>query len=241
LDQQSEDTLGDKFKAFENASKTRLDRLQPVVIRLDGKAFHTLTRTCAKPYDVNFVRSMRSATQFLCENVQGCRLAYTQSDEISLLLIAYQNEFTHAWFDYQMQKICSVAASFCAVAFNQVWQKYAPSLGYFDARAFNLPKENVNSYFVWRQNDCVRNSILSLGHANYSNKQLHKMKAVEIKELLTTKNIHWENEPSFFTHGSTFMKETYAKGETMRTRWVVDEDSPLFVEDKNYVNKLVFI
>ncbi len=241
MDRQSEDTLGDKLKAFENASKTKLDRLQPVIIRLDGKAFHTLLRSCTKPYDTHVVRSMRHATEYLCQNVQGCRLAYTQSDEISLLLVAYQTELTHAWFDYQMQKICSVAASFCSVAFNQVWHQQASAFGYFDARAFNLPKENVNSYFVWRQNDCVRNSILALGHANYSNKQLHKLKAVEIKELLKTKNIHWENEPSFFTHGSTFVKETYAKGETTRTRWVVDADAPLFVEDKQYVNKLVFI
>jgi tRNA(His) guanylyltransferase len=237
----SKDTLGDKLKAFENASKTKLDKRIPIIIRLDGKAFHSLTRVCHKPYDYKFVQCMLDATEFLCKNVQGVQLGYTQSDEISLLLVSYQEENTQAWFDAQVQKICSVSAAYCAVAFNESWRKSFESRAFFDSRVFNLPKENVNSYFVWRQNDCIRNSILSLGLAHFSSKELHKHKTEAVKILLTTKGIIWENEPNFFTHGSVFINEQYMLNNALRSRWIIDHDAPLFVEDKNYVNKFVFL
>ena len=114
------DSLGDRMKEnYENRSKTYLTRRTPVIIRLDGKAFHTFTRGMKKPYDEIFHNTMNATMKYLCENIQGCKLGYTQSDEITLLLTDYDTLSTDAWFDYNVQKICSVSASMATMAFNK--------------------------------------------------------------------------------------------------------------------------
>ena len=114
------DSLGDRMKEnYENRSKTYLTRRTPVIIRLDGKAFHTFTRGMKKPYDEIFHNTMNATMKYLCENIQGCKLGYTQSDEITLLLTDYDTLTTSAWFDYNVQKICSVSASMATMAFNK--------------------------------------------------------------------------------------------------------------------------
>ena len=183
-----QDSLGDRMKAnYENISKTKLVRRMPVIIRIDGKAFHTYTRKFEKPFDVNMIQAMQMTMKSLCENIQGCVFGYTQSDEISLLLIDYQNLESAAWFDYKVQKICSVAASMATVYFNQEIQKLLPELdkwAMFDARCFNVPREEVTNYFYWRQLDAMRNSVEAVGHAYFSQKQLHKKSCAQILEML---------------------------------------------------------
>lgn len=102
------DELGDRMKSYyENRSKTFLVRRTPVIIRLDGKAFHTFTRGFNKPFDEAMCNAMQETMKYLCGNIQGCVLGYTQSDEITLVLIDYQKLTTDAWFDYNVQKMCS--------------------------------------------------------------------------------------------------------------------------------------
>lgn len=114
------DSLGDRMKEnYENRSKTYLVRRMPVIIRLDGKAFHTFTKGLKKPYDEIFHNTMNATMKYLCENIQGCKLGYTQSDEITLLLTDYDTLTTDAWFDYSVQKMCSVSASMATMAFNK--------------------------------------------------------------------------------------------------------------------------
>lgn len=114
------DSLGDRMKEnYENRAKTYLVRRTPVIIRLDGKAFHTFTKGMKRPYDAIFHDTMNSTLQYLCENIQGCKLGYTQSDEITLLLTDYDTLTTDAWFDNNVQKICSVSASMATMAFNK--------------------------------------------------------------------------------------------------------------------------
>lgn len=116
--------LAQRMKEFyENVPKTRLIRRMPVCIRLDGKAFHTFTRGFQKPFDDLFIKTMQETMLYLCKNIQGCVLGYTQSDEISLILIDYQNLTTSAWFDDEVQKICSVSASMATMAFNKAFKK----------------------------------------------------------------------------------------------------------------------
>ncbi|MBQ8167101.1 MAG: tRNA(His) guanylyltransferase Thg1 family protein, partial [Lachnospiraceae bacterium] len=117
------DDLGLRMKSYyEQISKTKLMRRTPVIIRIDGKAFHTFTRGFAKPFDMVLMKSMQETTKYLCENIQGCVLGYTQSDEITLLLIDYQKFETSAWFDYEVQKMCSIAASMATMAFNRLFK-----------------------------------------------------------------------------------------------------------------------
>ena len=103
------DSLGDRMKNnYESRAKIKLLRRTPVIIRLDGKAFHTFTKGMKRPYDSLLVDTMQQTMLELCKNIQGCKLGYTQSDEITLLLIDYTNLNTDAWFDYEVQKICSI-------------------------------------------------------------------------------------------------------------------------------------
>ena len=115
------DSLGDRMKSnYENRSKTYLIRRQPVILRLDGKAFHTFTKGFKRPYDEVFHNVMNETMKYLCENIQGCKLGYTQSDEITLLLTDYDTLTTDAWFDYSVQKMCSIASSMATLMFNKM-------------------------------------------------------------------------------------------------------------------------
>ena len=122
------DSLGDRMKAYEVVSKTRLVNRMPVIIRLDGKAFHTFTRGFRKPFDELLNKTMQETMKYLCENIQGCVLGYTQSDEITLVLIDYQNLNSSAWFDYEVLKLTSVSASLATYAFNKYFTKAVSEL-----------------------------------------------------------------------------------------------------------------
>lgn len=113
------DSLGDRMKRYENVPKVRLVRRMPVIVRLDGKAFHTFTRGFVKPFDSLLMQTMNDTMKYLCENIQGCVMAYTQSDEITLVLVDYQTLTSDAWFDNSVEKMCSIAASMATVAFNR--------------------------------------------------------------------------------------------------------------------------
>ena len=118
------DSLGDRMKSnYENRSKTYLIKRQPVILRLDGKAFHTFTKGFKRPYDEVFHNVMNETMKYLCENIQGCKLGYTQSDEITLLLTDYDTLTTDAWFDYSVQKMCSIASSMATLMFNKMLAK----------------------------------------------------------------------------------------------------------------------
>lgn len=112
-------TLGDRIKEYENATKHKLVKRMPVMIRLDGKAFHTFCRGFDKPFDPVMSAAMKATTLYLCENVQNCVFGYTQSDEITLILVDYKGINTDAWFDNTIQKIVSVSASMATMVFNR--------------------------------------------------------------------------------------------------------------------------
>ena len=121
----NKDSLGDRMKQYENIPKNRLMRRQPVIIRIDGKAFHTFTRGFQRPFDDVLIKSMQETMKYLCENIQGCKMGYCQSDEISLLITDYETINTAAWFDYQVQKMCSIAASMATLAFHSFFRNNA--------------------------------------------------------------------------------------------------------------------
>ena len=252
------DNLGDRMKSYyENRSKTFLVRRTPVIVRLDGKAFHTFTRGFNKPFDEAMCNAMQETMKYLCENIQGCVLGYTQSDEITLVLIDYQKLTTDAWFDYNIQKICSVAASMATLIFNRRFQEQIVELSYngklydnelnssykrslkngaiFDARCFNIPKEEVTNCILWRQKDAIRNSISSAGQAHFSYKQLEGLNSNQIQELLfQEKGINWNDYPTKFKRGSCCVK--------IDRKWIIDNEIPEFInEGRNYIENLIII
>lgn len=217
------DALGDRMKAYENISRTYLTRRIPVIIRLDGKAFHTFTRGLEKPFDKILMSVMQQTMKRLCEEVQGCVFGYTQSDEITLVLTDYATIQTDAWFGYNIQKMASVAASIATVEFNRIlaeelsgaideyneewhsppgrWEylmQYEEKIfkATFDARCFSIPKEEVCNCLIWRQQDATRNSIEAVGQAHFSHAQLHGKSCNMIQEMLWSEhNINWNDFP----------------------------------------------
>lgn len=230
------DSLGDRMKKYEGVPKTALMRRNPVIIRIDGKAFHTFTRGFQRPFDNILIESMQETMKYLCENIQGCKLGYCQSDEISLLLTDYENINTAAWFDYEVQKMCSITASMATLAFNRAFKdevEYvigwaeAESLAMyhaqveltkphikalekgamFDARVFSIPKDEACNYFIWRQQDATRNSIQMVGQANFSHKELQKKSCDKIQDMLMLeKGINWNDFPTVQKRGSCCTK-----------------------------------
>ena len=115
-----QDDLGNRMKGqYEDRTRYSLPRRTYTIIRLDGKAFHTFTRNMKRPYDENLMKIMDETAKFLCEEIQGAQFAYTQSDEISLLLTDFEKITTDAWFDGNIQKMVSVAASLATQEFNR--------------------------------------------------------------------------------------------------------------------------
>lgn len=223
---------------YEEIPKTKLMRRTPVICRIDGKAFHTFTRGFQKPFDDILISSMQDTMKYLCENIQGCVLGYTQSDEITLVLVDYKKLNSSAWFDYEVQKMCSISASMATMAFNkffkirvnnyteyyyEAWNyndeedKYINTINnaldrgaMFDSRVFNIPKEEVTNCLFWRQDDASKNSIQMVGQANFSHKELQGKSCNDIQNmLLTERGINWNDLPTYKKRGSCCIKENY--------------------------------
>lgn len=254
------DELGKRMKEFYEArAKTYLPRRTPVAIRIDGKAFHTFTRSFQKPFDEVLGNSMVRTMEYLCKNIQGCVFGYTQSDEITLLLIDYKQLNSEAWFDYQTQKMCSIAASMATMAFNRYFQeevqkhiddtepifitdeeirlidtysRAAEKGAMFDARVFSIPKEEATNLIYWRQLDATRNSIQMVGQANYSHNVLQGMCCNNIKTMLEVdKGIIWGNYPTRWKRGVAWKRSIG-----------VDYDMPVLKgEDRKYVDEVIFV
>ena len=272
------DELGIRMKEnYENISKTKLIRRTPVAIRVDGKAFHTFTRGFQKPFDDLMVKSMQATMKYMCENIQGCVLGYTQSDEITLILIDYKKLNSSAWFDYEVQKLCSVAASMATMAFNKFFYNMvmeetaggeftegiagihlnaAEKGAMFDARCFNIPKEEVTNLIYWRQVDAKRNSIQSVGQAYFSHKELDKKSSDMIQCMLFEERcVNWNDYPTHLKRGSCCVKNKIAIASdgvvtTAQLRdttanengWIIDNEIPIFKgEGRKYIDDLIFV
>ena len=216
------------MKMYESVSQIKLTRRMPLIIRLDGKAFHTFTRGMDKPFDERFISYMVRTTKYLVENIQGCKLGYTQSDEISLLLTDYDNFDTEAWFDKKLQKIVSVAASMATMYFNSLLLN-GKNNAMFDARAFVITKEEVANYFVWRQQDWTRNSIQMVAQANFPKKSLFGISCNDLQnKLLTEKDINWNDFDIYLKRGTCV---TANEG--------IDLNIPIFTEEREYIEKFL--
>jgi len=202
----NKDSIGNRMKDnYESRYKVKLTRRMPVIMRLDGKAFHTLTKRCKKPFDTTLQATMESTALKLCGEIQGAKCAYVQSDEISLLLTDFDRLTTDAWFDYGLQKIVSVSAGIASAYFTAHYMNNG-FIAVFDSRAFNAPKEEVCNYFIWRQQDWLRNSIQMLSQAYYSPKQLQKKNTSDMHEMLHEKGVNWADLETVWKNGSFIYK-----------------------------------
>lgn len=254
------DELGCRMKEnYEKISQTRLMRRTPVAIRIDGKNFHSWARGFKRPFDDILIKSMQETMKYLCENIQGCVLGYTQSDEITLILQDYKALNTEAWFDYKVQKMCSVSASMATMKFNDRFNslftakslsdningnheddRYLESYAIasrkgaqFDSRCFNIPKEEVTNLLFWRQLDAARNSVQMTGRYYFSSSELFLRNSAEIRAMLADKGVKWSDFPIYLRYGSCCIKDDEG-------HWFIDKEIPMFKgEGREYVERLI--
>lgn len=226
---------------YEDRTRVSLPRRTYTILRIDGKAFHTYTRGAEKPFDHTLMEDLDYAAVQLCGSMMGVRFAYGQSDEYSFLMTDFETENTEAWFDGNVQKIASVAASTFGIEFARCrfmrndWRGCA-----FDARVFTIPdRVEVENYFIWRQQDATRNAIQMVGQANFSPRQMHGLNVNAIQEkLFSEKGINFNDYPANAKRGRVVFKESYDHESdgvvTERNRWTVDQDMPILTQCREY-------
>jgi tRNA(His) guanylyltransferase len=232
---------------YEDQFRFMLPRRAYTIIRVDGRAFHTWTRGMERPYDTGLMKAMDEVALALCKECSGAQLAYVQSDEISLLLTDFAREDTAAWFDNNLQKLCSISASIATAAFNQAarflgWDKKP---AHFDSRVFQIPDPiEVENYFVARQKDAVRNSVAMLAQYYCSHNELHKVGVDRMHDKIHEHGDNWNNHPVRFKHGgaiakapvSAYIKETRVGPVEIPAHddWTVLEP-PVFTRDREWL------
>ena len=231
------DALGDRIKSqYEARSQTYLPRRTYTMIRLDGCHFHTYTKKLVKPFDWEFIYDMNETAKYLASNIQGCKIAYVQSDEITLLLSDFDSIETDAWFDGNVQKIVSVSASMASAKFNQLRsekESFNPkSVGFFDSRCFVIPdREEVLNAFIWRQKDYLRNSISMIGQSLFSPKELHGKSISERVDMIEEKQFKLSEIPLGWRRGRFVIKTENIDGSK---RWIIEEEPPILTENRDW-------
>ena len=258
------DSLGDRMKDYEGAMQQTLPKRLPMIIRVDGKAFHSYTKDLKKSagvaFDSKFENVMNLTAIKLCEEIQGAQIAYVQSDEISILVHGYKNLNSQGWFDNKIQKIVSVSAAIASTTFTLeseiLWNfydegEYFPNHkpAYFDSRVFVLPEADVCNYFIWRQQDATRNSVQMLARSLYSHKECNNKNNSQLQEMTFAKGRNWNDEPASFKRGRCVAKRLHKqhKSQAMARRstldwnwlWEVDSDIPVFSDCREYIENFL--
>lgn len=226
-------SFSERMKGYESVSKKSLMRRTPVIIRIDGKAFHTFTRGLVRPFDKSLSDAMAETTLELCKQIQGAVFGYTQSDEISILLQDWKNLKTDCWFGYDVQKIVSISASIATAKFNDIFKHPSKnSYALFDSRAYNIPFSEVVNYFIWRGSDCSRNSVSSLAQSYFSHKQLHGKSVSAMQDMLMLEHgINWNDIETRYKRGICVVPD-------QDTKFKIDLEPPMFTKNRNYIDEL---
>ena len=281
--------LANRMKEYEKRNQYYLQKRTPVAIRADGRSFHTFTKGFQRPFDKILMTAMQKTAKYMCENIQGAKFAYVQSDEITIILVDYDTLETDCWFNYRTDKLCSISASMATMAFNkffaknvdewgrktfadwdeggtndpevtnspewELMQTYSRALAkgaMFDARCFNIPKEEVTNLVYWRQLDAARNSVQMVGQANFSHKELQNKSCNMIQDMLhEQKGINWNDFPVDCKRGAAVIKRKIGTnvaaacgiaGAIYETRWVIDRNMPMLKgEDRKYLDDLIYV
>jgi len=237
--------LGDRMKLYEEPTSLRLQAKTPVVIRVDGRSFHTYTRGAQKPYDGLIQSAMQAATWALCSEAMGAVIGFQQSDELTVILQDWQNYESEQWFGGNVQKIATAAVVIATNAFN-AYPGIVGTFGQasFDGRVHNIPYHEIVNHLIWRQQDTLRNSVSTLAQNNFSHKQLQGKSCDEMKAMLLDKGVDWVKYlPTFVRHGFVIRKQ-YVQFEGAGplehglSSWIKDFYTPLFSENREYVTAL---
>ncbi len=219
--------LPDRMKKYEDAFRGYLPPRMPAILRIDGRAFHTLMRSASTPFDCEFAEVMDMVGLALMEEISTARFGYLQSDEISFLLIDYNKFDSQQWFGGNIQKIASVSASIAGSIFTRRWDSTAQV--FFDSRVFAIPERDVVNYFIWRQRDWERNSLQMLARKHYLHKDLYEKRESEIHEMLFKKGVNWDR-----------LELKWKRGRIVN-RNGIDDKLPIFSQDQQFISAFMEI
>lgn len=245
------DSLGDRMKFYESigAAAERLMPLVPVMIRLDGKAFHTFTKGMQKPFDYGLMELMKETTKFLVQETNA-KLGYTQSDEITLVILNNESMNSQIYLDGRIAKINSILGARCSVYFNARLAEFLPAkaglpperLPIFDCRCWNVPTQTEAANAVlWREQDATRNSVQMAARAVYSHRQCHLKNNSELQDMLHEKGINWNDYPShakrgcFIQQQTTFREFEAEEIEKLPPKHAARRDPNLKIKRKDYI------
>lgn len=230
------DSIGDRMKTnYEGAYRQYLPRRIPLIIRVDGKAFHTLTRGLGKPWDDRLMGVMDGVAAALCRGIQGAEIAYVQSDEISILVHNYKTLVSEPWFANNLQKIVSVSAGIASAMFTVSMGDIgkAGEIAVFDSRVFVIPESEVNNYFAWRQMDASRNAIEMMARAYFSHSECHGKNGSQLQSMLMEQmGLNFNDVEPYYKRGRAVVK-------TPEHGWVADRSIPIFTQDTTYIEDLL--
>jgi len=217
--------IGNRMKIYERCFEFMLPKRIPVIVRIDGRAFHTITRKrFGKNWSLEFVEQMVEVAKTVAKDM-GCKFCYSQSDEVSFLLTDYETIKTDGWFNYDTRKIISISASLAASVFARLHGRNIS----FDSRCFSLPKDDICNYFLWRQLDATRNAVQMAGREYFSHKELHQKTGNMIQEMLFQKHgINFNDYPIVRKRGFCILDSNK------------DFEIPLFNQDREYIEKFVY-
>jgi tRNA(His) guanylyltransferase len=222
------DSLGDRMKRYEQVSHNCLAPRMPIIVRVDGKGFHQYAKSFPRPFDSILREAMVQSAIEVAEEMQGFKVFYHQSDEASFLLTDYEDVNTQCWFDYDLQKLNSICASIMAANFNAIirdaittWnfernfeegtpRDYPEKLAYFDCRAFNVPREDVANYFLWRAKDWERNSLAMYCASFFSHKELQNKGKQDRHDMLHSIGKNWATDLEGHWKNGTFVRKNLA-------------------------------
>lgn len=219
--------IGNRMKDYERCVEYILTKRVPVIIRVDGRAFHTITKKrFGKNWSMEFVEQMIETAKTVIKDIQGCSFCYSQSDEISFLLTDYKTIKSDGWFGYDIRKLISISASLSASVFSRIYGKTVC----FDSRCFSVSQDDICNYFLWRQIDATRNAIQMAGREYFSHKQLYKKSCSEIQELMfQEKGINFNDYLIVRKRGFCIVDGK------------VDLDIPIFSKDREFVERWVYV
>jgi tRNA(His) guanylyltransferase len=256
-------SFSDRMKEYEQCYTQRIPNRSYIIVRLDGVGFSKYTKQFDKPFDDILSNIMDTTAIELCKEFQP-KLGYTQSDEISLLFTTIDNIDAEIIYDGKVQKIVSILAAHATQAFNfkmlqAMTLQYLPEELYgkiisgnfqqitakFDARVFVIPDiTEVYNYFVWRQTDCTRNSISMAAHALLKGNMTGVSGADKQDRLFKEAGVNWNDYAVKYKRGTAIIKKTICISEddsdcVNRSRWLPDYNTPIFTQDKEYLQKLI--
>src|SRR5580704_10683790 len=217
---------------YEDALRLVLPRRSYVIIRIDGRGFHTFTKQLERPYSRLLADALDKAALSLCQEMIGCRFAYGQSDEYSFLLTDFEKENAPLWFDGNVQKIVSVSASLFTGYFNRAFG--IDQVAAFDSRVLVISQRaEVAKYFLWRQLDASANSLNMLASAHYAHAELVGKSNAEKHEMLFARGVNWAKQLADFKRGRVVRRGADGPG------WEIDLTIPVFNRDAGYLGALV--